>query len=224
MQELPDGSIVLPQHLQYERKAMAKGRREHFTGHFVFGPNEGKAMDFESNTEFRIALVVLARPGVVDLENQVPFRWRDTTGKVHTHFFDFRASQKDGSRIAIMVKAAHRLKSERLRAELAAIAAQVTPDFADRVVIMTEKDLDPVELFNAEIVHEFRRSDPVADAAARRAVQGLVGAARIEDLVETIGLGADGFRALVRLVGTRELELTEAVRISHDAFVRRRAA
>jgi hypothetical protein len=44
---------------------------------------------------------------------------------------------------------------------------------------------------------------------------------RVRDLVDHIGLGADGFRAIVRLVRSRELELAERARLTHDALVRR---
>jgi hypothetical protein len=221
MQELPDGSIVLPQHVEYQGITPPKGRREHFTGHFHTGTDESRALDFWSYTEFQWGLVIQARPGVVDLANQVPFRWRDADGATRTHTFDFVAYMADGSRTAIMVKAATRLQSDRLRKEHQAIASQVTRDFADRVVVMTEKHIDRVELFNAELMHEMRRPDPATDAAARRAVKDLVGAVRVRDLVDHIGLGADGFRAIVRLVRSRELDLAEHARLTHDALVRR---
>ena len=223
MQELPDGSIVLPQHVEYQGITPPKGRREHFTGHFHTGTDESRALDFWSYTEFQWGLVIQARPGVVDLANQVPFRWRDAGGVMRTHNFDFVAYMADGSRTAIMVKASMRLQSDRLCREQQAIASQVTRDFADRVVVMTEKHIDRVELFNAELMHEMRRPDPVPDAAARRAVQDLVGAVRVRDLVDHIGLGADGFRAIVRLVRSRELDLVERARLTHDALVRRTA-
>ena len=100
--------------------------------------------------------------------------------------------------------------------------AQVTPEFADEVVVMTERDIDPVELFNAEMMHEMRRPDLEADAAARRVMGELAASVQIQDLVEVINLGARGFRAVVRLIRSHDLELTNKVRITHEAFVRRR--
>jgi len=207
MLQMPDGSIGLPIQARTMRK-VAKGRREHMTGHFVFGPDEGTAMDFESHTELQVGLVMLSRADVVELENQVPFGWKDDTGTTNLHHFDYRATMRDGRRTAIFVKAEFRLQSDRLCKELATIASQVTPDFADHVVIMTEEDLDPIEAFNANLLHEVRRPDPIADAAARRVTWDLFGAANIAELVEEIGLDGQGFRALVRLVRSRDLELT----------------
>ena len=213
--------ITMPTRLKTDRK-IAKGRRNHFTGQFTFGPDEGQTMDVESNTELRVALVTLARPNVVGLENQVPFDWETPDGKPATHHFDFRVLLTDGTRKAIMVKSEYRRLQADTQLELAQIAAQVTPDFADEVVVMTELDVDPVEYFNAEIMHEMRHGDFEADAAARAAMREIVATARIQDLVDAIGLGARGFRALVRLISSHELELVKIERITHEAHVRRR--
>lgn len=58
----------------------------------------------------------------------------------------------------------------------------------------------------------------------RDAVSGLVGAAKIGDLLEHTGLGGRGFRSIARLVGARELELQRPARIDYDTHIIRRAA
>ncbi|SHL17119.1 hypothetical protein SAMN05444414_106162 [Roseovarius marisflavi] len=166
MEFTPGGGAKFPVRRKTDRK-VAKGRRNHFTGQFTFGPDEGETMDVESNTELRVALVTLARPDVVGLEHQVPFEWVGPDGKTATHHFDFMALMADGSRRAIMVKSEYRRLQLKTQLELAQVASQVTPDFADEVVVMTERDIDPVEYFNAEIMHEMRRADFEADAAVR---------------------------------------------------------
>ena len=221
MKYLSDGGLVMPERIQTSRE-VRKGRRTHFTGQFTSGPDEGRTMDIESHDELCTALVTIARPDVAGLENQVPFKWVKPNGKTATHHFDFRVLMADGSRRAIMVKSEYRRRQPEIQAELAQIAAQVTPDFADDVVIMTERDLDPVELFNAEMMHEMRRPDPEADAIGRRIMNEMVASVQIQDLVDAIGLGARGFRAIVRLIRTHELKLVIKVRIAHEAYVCRR--
>jgi hypothetical protein len=221
MEFTPESGVAFPVRRKTVRK-IAKGRRNHFTGQFTFGPDEGETMDVESNTELCVALVTIARPDVVGLENQVPFAWVKPDGKPATHHFDFRALMANGSRKAIMVKSEYRRLHPEVQLELAQIAAQVTPDFAYEVVVMTERDIDPVEYFNAEIMHEMRQSDFEADAAARAAMGEIPATAQIQDLVDRIGLGARGFRAIVRLIRSHELELINKVRIAHEAYVRRR--
>jgi len=223
MEFTPESGVAFPVRRKTVRK-IAKGRRNHFTGQFTFGPDEGETMDVESNTELRVALVTLARPDVVGLENQVPFAWVKPDGKPATHHFDFRALMANGSRKAIMVKSEYRRLHPEVQLELTQIAAQVTPDFADEVVVMTEGDIDPVEYFNAEIMHEMRHADFEADAAARAVMGEIPATAQVQDLVDKIGLGARGFRAIVRLIRSHDLELVNKVRIAHEAYIRRRTS
>lgn len=220
MLELPDGSICLPRPSTVLRK-VAKGRREHFTGQLNVGPDEGVCMDIESYTEFQVALMLMARPEVVHLENQVPFRYRNLKGESATHFFDFRTTQTDGSRFAIMVKSAYRYSKPAVAEELRLIGRQVGPDFADHVVVMTEKHFNAAEVYNAEMMHEMRWPDPIVDSAALRVVQPMIGAVRISDLVEAIGHGGRGFRAVVRLIRNRTLAMRDGVKITFEASVTR---
>lgn len=219
--EMPDGGLTLPRRVKTARKT-AVGAREHATGQVTFGPGDSFTLGLDSNTEMKCMLVFLARPGVVGIESQVLFEWVKTDGKVGKHFFDFRLLMASGKRIAIMVKSEYRRRQAKVQKELAEVAAQVPSSFADEVFVMTERDIDPVEYFNAEMMHEMRRLDPEADALARGVLGEMVGSVQIFDFVEAIGLGARGFRAVVRLIRSYELELTNKVRISHQAHVRRR--
>lgn len=200
------------------------GAKKHFSCAFVYGPAAGCVMKTDSLTEKRIALVLLARAEVADLENQVLFHWIDKDGTEKKHFFDFRATMTDGSRVAIMVKYHKKLEQEDFRDEIAFIASQVTPEFADRVTLMTEEHLDPVELFNATLFNAVRDPDPAADSVMRDAVANLVGAAKISDLIAHTGLGGRGFRAITRLIGNREASLQRAARIDYNSFIIRSAA
>lgn len=223
MQVTTSSGLVPPQSTTVGRK-VAKGRKTHFTGQLAMecGGVE-KLMDVESHTEMMIALVLRARRTVVDIENQVPFVYKDGYGTSRTHNFDFRVSLRDGTRIAIFVKHSKYAARGEGPAKRRLIASQVTSDFADRVVLMTEKDLDPIETHNAELLHEVRVSEPEVDAIARRVVRTITGDVRVRDLVDAIGRDGQGFRAVARLVGTGELDLVNHERISPDALVRRRA-
>jgi hypothetical protein len=200
------------------------GAKNHFSCAFVYGPGAGCVMKTDSLTEKRLALVLLARAEVADLENQVLFHWIDKDGTEKKHFFDFRATMMDGSRVAIMVKYHKKLEQEGFRDEIACIASQVTPDFADRVTLVTEKHLDPIELHNATLFNAVRDPDPAADSVMRDAVANLVGAVKISDLIAHTGLGGRGFRAITRLIGNREASLQRAARIDYNSFIIRSAA
>ena len=221
MYKTPDGNIRLPRPRTAIRK-IPMGTLKHFTGSLVIGDDEGEAMQFQSHTELQTALVMLARPNVVGLENQVPFGWFDRDGTRKTHFFDFRVSLSDGRWIALMVKHARKAAEPVFRAEMHWIAKQARPHFADQVALISENDLDPIEVHNAELVHGVRIPDPEPDAAVRRVVASLTGAARISDIVAACGCGGSGFRSVVRLIRTRELELATRERIDTASLVRRR--
>ncbi|MCE0505027.1 hypothetical protein LR948_06670 [Roseivivax sp. GX 12232] len=223
MMRTTDGGVTMPERVEAARKT-AVGAREHATGQVTMDPDEGYTVGLDSNTEMKWMLVLLARPNVAGLESQVLFEWLQPDGKVGKHFFDFRVVMNDGMRVAIMVKSEDRRNQPKVQNELADVATRVPRGFADRVLVVTERDLDPVEYFNAEMMHEMRRPDLDADAAARRLLFEIVGAVRVQDLVDAIGLGARGFRAVVRLLRSHELELTLNVRITHEAYVRRRTS
>lgn len=199
----------------------AKASKRHFTGHIVIGDWPGRVLQVESHLELNVAFMLLARADVVDIEDQVAFPWIDETGETKTHNFDFRVTFRDGRRAAIAVKAEHYLKGGTVEAELQAVARQVLPDFADQVRLMTERQVHPVTLHNAQLLHEVRQPDPEADAAAAEAIAGIRGAATLGDLTDAMGLGVRGFRALLRLLRSHRLRLVRHERITRQSFVER---
>jgi hypothetical protein len=121
-----------------------------------------------------------------------------------------------------MVKKSKEAATPELRSKTRRIARQITPDIADRACVITERDLDAVEVDNARLLHASRVPDHGADAAVRRVVARINGAAKIGDLVEQAGFSGRGFRAVVRLLRSHELELVNHERITRSALVRRR--
>jgi len=215
------GDYCLPRPTRAAR-SIKMGVKKHFTGCLVIGEDEGQVLEVESHTEMMTAQVMLARPDVVSLENQLPFRWVDDTGKPRMHYFDFRVTLRDGTRIALIVKNGRTAAKPKFRAEMSLLARQVTPEFADRVSIITEKHLDPIEVHNAELLHSVRLPEPEPDAAVRRVIGAMNGAARIADIVTSAGCIDNGYRAVIRLLRSHELELTAHERIEPETYVRRR--
>jgi hypothetical protein len=221
MHMTPSGTFRLPQPPNAAR-SIKMGVQGHFTGSLIVGNDEGWEMEFESHTEKQVALVMLARRDVVSLENQVPFEWVDLNGKPTTHHFDFRVTQRDGTRVMLIVKHSKKAAQAQFRAEMRLLASQVTADVAHRVSLVTEKHLDPIELHNAELIHSVRLPDPEPDALVRRAVAGITGAAKIQDIIMKAGCSGRGFLAVVRLIRSHELELVSHERIEPEVLVRRR--
>lgn len=221
MYQTYDGSFRLPKPPCAPR-AITMGKKKHFTGSFVTGDDEGFALQFESHTEKQVALVMLARRDVVHLENQVPMAWRDRAGKGRTHFFDFRVSMRDGTRILMIVKNSKKAADPEFRMDVRCLASRVRPDVGDRVTLITERDLNPIEVHNAQLIHSVRQPDPEPDAAVRRVIAGTSGPVKISDVVDASGWPGRGFRSVVRLIRTHEIELAEYRRIEPESLVRRR--
>lgn len=221
MHATPEGTIRLPRPPRATRR-IKMGVKKHFTGSLVIGDDEGEILEFESHTEKMTALVMLSRPEVTDLEGQVPFHWTDKAGKTRTHFADFRVSLRDGTRIALIVKNSKKAADPEFRADMRFLATQMMPDFADRVSLITEKHLDPIELHNAELIHSVRLPDPEVDVAVQQVSEGIKGAVPIADLAQAAGYPGRGFLAAVRLIRKHELELVAHERIEPETLVRRR--
>ncbi|MCF6432311.1 hypothetical protein L1069_15545, partial [Leisingera sp. MMG025] len=88
--------------------------------------------------------------------------------------------------------------------------------------LRTDEHLDPVVLFNTGPLHSVRKEDPEADEAARKAVQDMQGIETLEALKDRTGCGALGFRALIRLIRSRHLQLVSHERISPKSQVFKR--
>ncbi|SIO39463.1 hypothetical protein SAMN05444722_1860 [Rhodovulum sp. ES.010] len=218
MEPDPCGGILLPEPSSADRD-VALHSKGHFSGHLVLGDGPGRVLLFESHLEMQTALILMARPDVRDLRDQVEVSWTDERGEDCSHYFDFLATMVNGNRIAIAVKASKYLDSEFLE-KISAAAAEAVPEIADKVRVFTERDLDPVEVHNAALFHSVRHPDPEADTVAVAVTSDLVGAARLDELTDEIGMGARGLRALIRQVARHRLHLARHERITPWSLIK----
>jgi hypothetical protein len=180
-------------------------------------------MHVESGLEKNHGLGLLARSDLLELHEQVPAKYLDADGEVATHWFDFVALLKDGSKVAVAVRPAD--KAESLRAELELVAASVSRDFADRIAIMTENDLSRELIHDAKLIQCVRRDPPCeSDPIVAELVAVLEKPVAIKTLVEESGRGALAFRAVVRLIGAGVLEVFGPGRIDEPTLVAKPAA
>lgn len=222
-------TIALPTPPRGDRPVQLKSD-SHFSGHLVFHrkcrnrPHVscGQVLEVESHLEMNLALILAMRPQVTDLECQARFNWKSTeTGKLKKHFFDFRVTLVDGSRVAVMVKQSRKLRCPEFCALRDSVGAAMTPEFADRVIVLTERNISPVEIYNATFLDSLKEHDPEADAAARRAMAQVHGGRAIGEVVKEIGMAGRGFRAVGRLLRQGELALSKVERITLGTVVGR---
>lgn len=224
--EYPGGfSPPLPSTAQ---RSVALSSKGHFCGHVVIGDGSGRGaisgaparvVQVESHLELCWCLCLSLRLDIAALHEQVGFDWSDEGGVCHTHYFDLVVTRTDGTRIACAIRPAARTGG-RFGRQMPRIASQVRASrFADDVRLLTDRDLDPVELHNAWLLHGIRAGDPPADAAAAQVLAGMSRTSTLADLTARTGLGAAGFRALLRLVRSGHLRLFRAERITSNTIV-----
>jgi len=179
-------------------------------------------LDFESRLERNVALSFLARPDTARVVEQTPrVVYRDDDGEWHEHVFDLYVTRRDGVKSAVFVKPSALLRPAHRRM-LELIAAQMSPQIAQMVLIVTEKKLDRAALYNAELIQEVGRDpDPDDDAAIAGLISGMTGPLKIDDLVEASGLHGYGFRAVVRAIAAGKVRLTKLGMIDRSAVIER---
>lgn len=202
-------------------RPIAKQSKGHNLVEAVLGDEPGQRFGFESNLEKRIGITTYYRPDVIDLYEQAPgFEWVDNeTGEIHVHYLDFVATFVSGLRFGLIVKPEALVEKGDWRRKAQCISDCLPWALADKVCIVTERNLDPVDEFNALWFHDVRRADPEADVLAEALVRDQIGAARLGDLRDRLGLQGRGFRALVRQVKRRNLRLVNHEKIGPQALV-----
>lgn len=191
----------------------------HCTGHLMVGPWPGRVLYIESRLEQDWAHCLDAHPMTKMLREQVAFKWLDSSKKRRTHHFDLFVEQMDGRRIAYSVKPEVRLTAK-FMGEIAMIARQAKDaGLVDDVRLLTDVDLDPVELSNARLTYAMRVPDADADAAATAVVATMSDVASLGDLTARIALGARGYRALIRIIRSGRLRPTRHEPLTHDTNV-----
>lgn len=204
-------------------RRIARRSKGHCTAHTVLGDGPGRRMQAESHLELCHLLMLNADPAIVDLREQVRFRFG--TRDARHHVFDVVATRRCGMRLACTVKPEGRLRSGRFLEEMGEVAWWVRRKrFAEDVRLLTDADIDPVALHNAKVIAAVRAPDPEADAAAERAAEALAGAASLRDLTERIGLEARGYRAALRLLRSGRLAPVRVERITPGTLVQRSGA
>lgn len=215
------GSFRLPDPSRAERDIpMASGG--HCTAHTVIGDDHGVRVQAESWLELRVIHILAAKPEVVDLREQVCFRYGWNPKKLREHIFDVLVTTRDGRTIACAIKPAKQARSETFQAIMREVAWWVRETgFADEVRQITDADFSQVEQDNAMAMAAVAGADPESDEVAVRVVSGLSGIRSLRDLTAETGMEARGYRALIRLIRKGLIALVSHEPIGPDAVVRR---
>jgi hypothetical protein len=189
-------------------------------GALVTTDTRPRCITHESTGEEKTAYILLTHPDVIEVRDQPPaVRFTDGDKERH-HTFDFIATRRDGQKFAIAVKPAEKARRIDLQRTLRLIAGQMPRSVADAVVQVSEDKLARNLVHRARLFHAVRRDPPSpADHAVASLIASLNGCTRIGSIVEATGLGADAFRATVRLIAAGDLITEPNARIDYDTLV-----
>lgn len=196
-------------------------RRSRFSSRSsIVGGTEPRRIYCEGGLEEKAAYVFTTHRDVADVHEQpAPVSFIDEFGRSRKHTFDFLLMLKSGRKIAVQIKPS--VFEAKWRPIIQKLAEQMSRQFADAAVLMTERDFDPIRVHNAMLIHAVRRDPPgTHDDRMHKLVCGLTGSTRIGQLVENSGLAGYAFRAIVRLIADGELEMSGG-RIDYSTLVMR---
>lgn len=203
------GGIILP-HASTGIRKIQGASSAHCTANTVLGSGAGVRFEAESKLELRNLYLLNAMKNVAKLQEQVRFFYGWDPKNPSQHVFDVVATLDCDARIAFTVKPEVRLVSGRFEAEMQEVTWWVHKhDFADEVRIMSEADVNSVDLRNAKILAAVREPDEQADLVALEVVKRLPngGGQSLRDLTLSTGMSERGYRALIRLMRTGVLRL-----------------
>lgn len=209
------------------RRTIPRKSSNHFVGQMTFGEEsgQGQCLQFESKLEHDTALLLIYRPGVVDVIDQVgPIPLPPRPDEPCEHYFDFVSVEAMGRRTGVMVKPKFRAQRWQFQDLAARVRAAAVPEFVDRVVTVTEHEIDPRKLARASLFHYCRFAQPSVDQALAMAANDFCGPSTVRQFCNQAGLGDDGFHGAIRLIRRGTLQTDVEWPLNLDSVVRRGGA
>jgi hypothetical protein len=210
----------LPSRAQKEIPRSAHG---HFVVQMVIHDSDvdpGRMSCCGSLGEYHTRMIALAQPDTVDVVEQVgPLYWTDNKNKRHDHYLDHVVHKADKRKLGLTDK-----PYRKVHKEFGDEIAQVCRDgqkrgVIDNLFLVTEYGRDPVKLFNADLMRGCRDADTAADMEALTVASEMQEPSTIQSLVDLIGMGPRGFRAIIRLIRCEVLTMLADEKISHESRV-----
>ena len=203
-------------------RAVSRKSESHMVVSFTYGEEHdgiGQILSCESLLEYKVAMCLIYRPEFRAIREQPPaVLWRDATGKQRRHTLDFICDDTT-ERIAVVVKAYRTAIKPDFQCDMQWLRVAVVPRLADRMVVVTERHVDPVALDNAKLMHAARFPDHVVDQTLQARIAGLEGSIAIGTLATQIATDGSGYFAIVRAIRRGELICPVGVRISTETRV-----
>lgn len=179
---------------------------------------------FESRHELMTAYILLTHPELQDLWEQAErVRFLGADGKWHYHTFDFLVTI-DGKKYAIACKMESSAERLDFRTTLGLVADQ-NDQFADEVVLVTEKAFSREWALEAELRHFVGSEvDDETDAIVLTILRTIETSTTIREIVAASGRKGKAWRSLVRLIQKGYAQTVPGTRIDdYDTVIVRGA-
>ncbi len=158
-----------------------------------------RKMYFESKLERSFAMLMFARNNVFDLHEQPPaVDFVDHSGSKRKHIFDFLVTLNNGRKLAIIVKNSPSASKAEFQSKVRQLAQQMPTDFANDVILFTDKSFHTSEGINAERLF---KAKTLITEAAREIIGSLIREMNhqttVEQLLVKAGHPVGGFGAVL---------------------------
>lgn len=208
-------------------RGIPKSSKGHFVGELVYDNINGEPqrLKFGSFTELKAEVCFVYRDDFADIEEQLaamPFVLPN--GKPSVHFFDFRFTTRGGKRICISVKPEKIAKTYEYQSLIASVKKAAIGNICDAVATVTERNIHPIELHNAELFHAARSPEPAIDAVIVAALKELQSPVSINQFLADIGLAGRGFFGVARAIRFGHARLFTREKIRGKTLIERGAA
>jgi hypothetical protein len=208
-------------------RTIPKSSKGHFVGELVYDNINGKPqrLGFASYTEFKAVICLIYREDFADIEEQLaslPFN--HPKGAPSQHFFDFRFTTKGGQRICISVKPERIATTYAYQATIDAVKNAAIGNICDAVATVTERNISPIELHNAELYHAARKPEPEIDSIVVDGLAQLETTVSVSEFLESIGLSGRGFFSVARAIRAGHARLFTPEKIRGKTLIERGVA
>lgn len=208
-------------------RKIPKSSKGHFVGELVYDNINGKPqrLGFASYTEFKAVICLIYREDFADIEEQLaslPFN--HPKGAPSQHFFDFRFTTKGGQRICISVKPERIATTYAYQATIDAVKNAAIGNICDAVATVTERNISPIELHNAELYHAARKPEPEIDSIVVDGLAQLETTVSVSEFLESIGLSGRGFFSVARAIRAGHARLFTPEKIRGKTLIERGVA
>ncbi|MEP3440257.1 MAG: hypothetical protein ABJN72_02150 [Sulfitobacter sp.] len=156
----------------------------------------------ESLLEGSVLHLLLARDDVLDIWEQPPrFRYIGPDGRPRWSYPDFLIWLTSGLKVYAQIKPAEIVERSNFREELECMRRDMPLEYADEIVLITDRSFAAYEARNARRLNQFlsiEEADADADIAGR--LRALVGTTSIADLIDGAPDRGAAFRATFRAI------------------------